>query len=111
MGHQQPPRAAQRAGQFENQIADFAGYRRALMGRIEHDIGFRGAGAAQLLHDELRHHPFLAAQPRQRHHLHRQPQGFVEIGFRPGDNGDGLGFRCVALCRLISRVVLALSLT
>ena len=36
----------------------------------------------KLIHDELRHHTFAAAEAGKRHHLHRQPQGFVVIGLQ-----------------------------
>ena len=76
MSGKHPPRATDRARQFEHQIADLAAKRRAAVGIIERERTCRHAGRDQFAANEIHDGRFLAAAAGNRHHLHDQRERF-----------------------------------
>ena len=77
MGGEHPPRAADRAGQLQHQIADLPAERRAAMGIVRRAVALAAMPAAGSLRaNEIHDGRFLAAAAGNRHHVHHQRERF-----------------------------------
>ena len=81
MGHQQPPRSAERARQLDDQVADVASQRCLFVGTVKADRFSRAAGGLQLLHDKGGHILLVAGAPADCHQLHHEVDRAAEVGF------------------------------
>jgi hypothetical protein len=91
VGHEQPPRARQRARQLHDQVADLPGEGRLPVRGVEGDRVGRAARLAQPLHDPLGHTLLRARHPGDREQFQQQGPGRAEVGLGHGDAARGGG--------------------
>ena len=93
VGHQQPPRPRQRAGQLHDQVAGVALHRRLGVRRVEGDRPGRAARVAEPLHDPLRDRLLVARHARDREQVEDDRTGGRQIGQRHGGGRGGWPLR------------------
>ena len=91
VGHEQSPRAGERARQLDDQVADIALERRLGVRLVERDRRLRAARLAKPLHDPLGDGLFIAGAATNREQVEDDAAGGCQIGRR--DRG-GAGCRC-----------------